>query len=171
MRDDKAQLNPACARRARLRRRSVLLMPVIGAAALMLAGCGPYQKAKLDREVDRLCAIDGGVRIYETVTLPKENFGPDGEVFPQYRTLPGSSGRYGPDYFSTLESSTLIAGNPKLVKWHIRFFRRADGKLLAEKVAYERGGGDMPGPWNPTSHVCPTTPIKDQQIFIKDDSR
>ena len=32
------------------------------------------EKARLDREVDRLCAIDGGIRVYETVQLPSDKF-------------------------------------------------------------------------------------------------
>ncbi len=63
---------------------------------LGLAGCGPVQKAELDREVDRLCAIDGGVQTYETVTLPKDYFGPDGELASPYKGRIGTDARYGP---------------------------------------------------------------------------
>ncbi|MBP9101513.1 MAG: hypothetical protein KBF68_09110 [Nitrosomonas sp.] len=35
------------------------------------------EKARLDREVKRLCAIDGGIKVYETVKLPAERFGKD----------------------------------------------------------------------------------------------
>ena len=38
------------------------------------------EKARLDREVDRLCAIDGGIRVYETVTLPADKFNERGEI-------------------------------------------------------------------------------------------
>ena len=124
------------------------LVPVV-----MLTGC-ERAKIKLDREVDRLCAIDGGVHIYEKVTLPKEDFGPHGEVFPQHRSLPSESGRYGPLYFASIDRQTLVAGDPSLVKSTIRFIRRADGKLLGEQINYVRGGGDLPGPWNPSTHQC-----------------
>ena len=85
-------------------------------SALGLSQYGWVQKARLDREVDRLCAIDGGVRIYETVTLPKENFGPDGEVFPQYRHLPSNSGRFGSEYTVLRADNVLVAGNPTMVR-------------------------------------------------------
>ncbi|KAB2875822.1 MAG: hypothetical protein F9K36_04310 [Burkholderiaceae bacterium] len=132
----------------------------IGAIALtfgalaIVVGCGPYEKAKLDREVDRLCAIDGGVRVYETVKLGKENFGADGEVFPQFRSLPSEGGRYGPLYYATLDRQTLVSGDPSLVRSAIRIIRRSDGKVLAEQINYVRGGGDLPGPWAASTHQC-----------------
>ena len=61
------------------------LMTATTAAFVALLGCVPLQTVVLDREVDRLCAIDGGVHIYEVVRLPKEDFGPNGDLFPQYR--------------------------------------------------------------------------------------
>ncbi len=119
----------------------------------VLTGC-ERAKTRLDREVDRLCAIDGGVHIYETVTLSKENFGPDGEVFPQFRGLLPESGRYGDLYYETLEQLTLVAGDPSLTKSRIRFIRRADSKVLGEEINYSRGGGDFLGPWNASAHQC-----------------
>ena len=32
------------------------------------------EKALLDREVNRLCAMDGGIRVYEALKLPREFF-------------------------------------------------------------------------------------------------
>ncbi len=46
----------------------LLILPLITACT-----SGP-SKRQLDAEVDRLCAIDGGVRVYETVTLPPDKF-------------------------------------------------------------------------------------------------
>lgn len=117
-------------------------------------GWGPYQKYRLDREVDRLCAIDGGVRIYETVTLSKENFGPNGEVFPQFRRLPREDGRYGSMYQETVRRETVFRGDLSLTKSTVRFTRKSDGKVLAEQINYVRGGGDFPGPAAPSSHQC-----------------
>ena len=110
-------------------------------ATLGLSQCGLVQQIKLDREVDRLCAIDGGVHIYETVILPKENFGPDGEV--------------------------LVAGNPSLVRLQGDFVRKSDDKVMGKVVIYVRGGGDLPGPWHPSSHRCPSDPAPDleRQLF------
>jgi hypothetical protein len=79
----------------------------VALALMALAGCGSAQKAELDREVDRLCAIDGGVHIYEVVRLPRENFGPDGEVFPQHRRQLFTDGRYGSEYVGRIINKDL----------------------------------------------------------------
>jgi hypothetical protein len=44
-------------------------------------------------------------------------------------------------------------------------------KLLGEFVLYRRGGGDLPGPWVPSSYRCPGHDIHEalliNKIFIK----
>lgn len=150
--------------------RHVKVAVAVSMALIVVVGWKPFQKFRLDREVDRLCAIDGGVHIYETVTLPKENFGPDGEVFPQFRHLFKQGGHLGPDFKSTLSREVLVAGDPQLVKSQIQILRTSDGKLLGQQINYARGGGDLPGPWNPSTHQCrqviySTTPLRN--IFMK----
>lgn len=136
---------------------------------------------QVDREVDRLCALDGGVRVYETVTLGPENFGPDGTVFPQYERLMAEKNdislRYGPDYATRRDVETLREGQrtfvPRLTRSVISVLRVPDGKLLAEVVGYDRYGGDMPGPWAPSSHSCSSSlyrPNFEQLVFVKSGS-
>jgi hypothetical protein len=121
---------------------------------LGMAGC-ERAKTKMDREVDRLCAIDGGVRVYETVTLSKENFGPDGELFPQYRGRLLTDGRYGKDYALLINDEVIVLGSPGLLRINTRFIRVSDQKLLGERVIYRRSGGDFYGPWEPSQYSCP----------------
>lgn len=135
-------------------------------------GWGPYQKYRLDREVDRLCAIDGGARIYETVTLSKENFGPNGEVFPQFRSDVKRGGGLGPDYEWKSIREDIRVGNPSLTRWRTTIKRVRDGKLLAEQVNYVRGGGDAPGPAAPSSHGCSTVAIDlTSKVFFKEKAK
>jgi hypothetical protein len=47
---------------------------------LLTACASGSSKRELDAEVDRLCAIDGGIRVYETVTLPPDKFNERGEI-------------------------------------------------------------------------------------------
>ena len=154
-------------------------VPMIGATvavlvlgALGLSQCGWVQKARLDREVDRLCAIDGGVRIYETVTLPKENFGPDGEVFPQYRSR-YPKGELGPDYVSGYQLSELVTGDPSLQRIRVFVQRVADSKTLGEFIDYKRSGGDLIGPSEPSRRSCATSQESGslyKRIFIQEKS-
>jgi hypothetical protein len=131
---------------------------------LGLAGCGTAQKAELDREVDRLCAIDGGMHIYETVALPKEDFGPDGEVSPKYR-LRYPKGELGPNYIAGYQVRDLVAGNPSLQRLRVYVQRVAEGKTLGEFVDYKRSGGDGIGPGEPSRKSCPTS--RDSGGFYK----
>jgi len=140
------------------RSRRMALAAVTAAAMLAgtgLAGCGSVQKADLDREVDRLCAIDGGVHIYEVVRLPKSDFGPDGTVFPQYRHLPSNNGRFSSAYVVRRADKVLVRGNPAMQRINTLIVRVSDDKVLGEVVIYRRSGGDMPGPAAASRHSCP----------------
>jgi hypothetical protein len=122
-------------------------------AMFFLSAC---EKARLDQEVDRLCRIDGGIRVYETVKLAKEDYDEKRRlVFPQYLGLPDDKGRFGDKYISTMETKTIKSGDPDLRRTHIRIVRIADGKTLGELVAYSRRGGDIPSPFHPSYYSCP----------------
>jgi hypothetical protein len=136
--------------------------------ALLVSGC-ERAKTKLDREVDRLCAIDGGVKIYETVTLSPENFGPNGEVFPQYQHLTSKGGQLGPEYKGELKSTEIVTGDPNLVRWLERVYRLSDKKIMGEFISYTRGGGDFYGPHQPSAYSCKFSHTKTlvQLVFLK----
>ncbi|MBA3771783.1 MAG: hypothetical protein H0X13_04665 [Ramlibacter sp.] len=149
---------------------SILVITVL----LLLAGC-ERAKTRLDREVDRLCAIDGGVHVYETVELSKENFGPDGEVFPQYRGLPLEKGRYSTHYYFRPEEKVLISGTPSLYRFSFAIVRQADRRVMGEQVSYVRRGGDFPGPWHDSSHACSEKELHghgiESKIFIQKEGK
>ncbi len=136
---------------------------------LLLTGC---QKAKLDEEVDRLCKIDGGIRVYETVKLAKENFDDRGIVFPQFIGLPEDNGRYGPSYKVLVTDTNIVEGNPSLRRSHIKVIRVSDHRLLGERINYTRSGGDPPNPFHPSSHACQNVnddPGLIRQVFVRKD--
>lgn len=131
-----------------------------GAGVLLLAawvGAPWYyafgRKALLDVEVRELCAKDGGIKVYETVKLPAEKFDEWGMVN-FYRPTQGESA-LGPEYVFRVEDNSYRKGYPTLMRHHYQITRRADNKLLGETVSYGRGGGDLPGPWFPSSFTCP----------------
>ncbi len=139
--------------------RRMTVAATVGLALIAVVGWGPFQKFRLDREVDRLCAIDGGVHIYETVKLPKENFGPGGEVFPQYRWERSDRGGLGPDYIARVNHQVLVDGSPSLLRIRTSIIRVSDKKVLGELIIYRRSGGDAPGPWAPSAYSCPVGPV------------
>ena len=125
------------------------------------------EKDRLDREVKRLCAIDGGIKVYETVKLPTERFEKDGSIHIPFKQIAE------PDHEYYYESSQyfFVEGNPSMWRNHYMVYRISDNKLLGESSSYSRHGGDIPGPWHGSSFRCPEkadiTNLS-MQIFIKE---
>src|SRR4051812_40042843 len=140
--------------------RRTMCIPLL-ATVVIGAGCVTADKANLDAEVRRLCAIDGGTAIYETVKLPREAFNQWGQI--NFYRPTRNEEALGADYTFKDTVQYYKKGNPDsntgesvLARRHYRVFRKADGKLLGESVLYLRRGGDVPGPWHPSSFSCPT---------------
>jgi hypothetical protein len=115
-------------------------------AALSLTACEKYA---LDRQMEELCKKDGGVKIYEKVTLPAKDFDSFGEPLGKYRmTARSREESYGPDYKFTVTETVLKDGDPikgqgRLMRYEHKLYRRADNKLLAVEILYARSGGDF----------------------------
>ena len=127
------------------RRTAWLLAAVI--ATSCLTGC---ERMRLDREVDRLCAIDGGVKVFETVEVP----------LPVYEDFLRDPGRrveviFGPDYQMTSSEEFIVDGNPSLSRMEFQIVRQSDKKVLGTSTSYGRRGGDFIGPSAPSSYSCP----------------
>ncbi|WP_145841187.1 hypothetical protein [Denitratisoma sp. DHT3] len=119
---------------------------------LALVACSSTpSKSELDAEVRRLCAIDGGIKVYETVMLSADKFDSHGNVRAPSRDRMQSDD----EYFREWSVTYIRKGNPELSRDHFKIFRRSDGKLLGEAIYYGRGGGDLPGPWHESSFRCP----------------
>ncbi len=147
----------------------------IGATAAAVWVLWPFwevagKKMYYDAEVNRLCAKDGGVKVYETVKLPVEKFDKYDQI--NFYRPTQKENALGPDYRYIYKREYLrgtTTGYPVpekliVVRTDIRIHRQSDGKLLGETVFYERGGGDLPGPWPPSSFLCPT-PSKDNDLI------
>lgn len=143
---------------------------MVSTAAMSLMACATPVQSLYDAEVDRLCALDGGLKIYETVELSPEHFNRYGQL----THLRPSKGEYalGPDYryahrFDYLRGTPGGLGEATLTKRSLAIYRRSDGKLLGSSVAYSRGGGAIPGPWHPSSYTCPNNlQSLETQIFV-----
>lgn len=136
------------------------------------------EKARLDREVDRLCAIDGGIKVYETVTLPTDKFNERGEI--NFYKPTQRENALGPEYIFKWDIYDYKKGNPSsegpqesvMGRDHVKIIRKSDMKLLGEFVLYSRVGGDLPGPWVASSHRCPSAQEASsgklmQKVFIQ----
>lgn len=130
-------------------------------AVIPIAGCERYA---LDRQMEELCKKDGGVKVYETVTLPASEFSNLGQPLAKYGQQPYSvEHSLGPDY-RYVEKRTFLVGaqaNPRkgegqLMRWYHAIYRRSDDRLLGESVWYHRGGGDgFTFGFQPSGKSCP----------------
>ncbi|MBY0498999.1 MAG: hypothetical protein K2P74_05205 [Nitrosomonas sp.] len=130
------------------------------------------EKDRLDREVDRLCAIDGGVKVYETVTLPEYRFDKYGQIN-FYQPTQGENA-LGQEYIFKWDRYNYkkrdSAQGPQEVairRNHFKIIRKLDMKLLGELILYSRVGGDLPGPWAPSSYRCPGLEINENILMRK----
>ncbi|MER0203256.1 MAG: hypothetical protein DU480_05230 [Nitrosomonas sp.] len=135
-------------------------------AALIVYAAFFTEKDRLDREVKRLCATDGGIKVYETVKLPAERFDQYGQIRLPAKWLAKPED----EYYYEGSTSYLIKGNPELLQLRTWMYRKSDNKLLGESTVYMRRGGGLPGPWYMPAFICPQKTDVDmkEQIFIKE---
>ncbi|MBX3647517.1 MAG: hypothetical protein KDD77_01715 [Caldilineaceae bacterium] len=126
-----------------------------------------------DMQVNRMCAIDGGVKLYEAVKLPVEEYDQYAKrnwIFPD-RAQEKSADKY----YYEVEYHHFREGAPQMTRRHAKIIRRSDGKTLGESISYSRGGGDLPGPWHPSTLICPPiskdNPGLEVSIFQRGDEK
>jgi hypothetical protein len=152
----------------------ILLVGAIAITGVSLSGC---EKAALDRQVEELCKKDGGVKVYETVTLSPEMFDQDGNPFPGWRGRPLED-RLGPDYRYLTETHYLKQGDPNqlfsegvLSRYSEKIVRVSDSKLMGESVVYGRTGGEAILLGHPSGTMCPILKSADEtlirSVFVK----
>jgi hypothetical protein len=146
-----------------MKRLSMPAMVLCTTASVLLTGC---EKWRLDSEVRELCAKDGGIKVYETVKLPAETFDKEGVIkIPSKQEAKASD-----EYYYEWIVKYLHSGDPEMWRSHTLIIRRKDGKVLGESIHYARRGGDLPGPWHPSSFSCPEinkhNPSLEGSIFV-----
>lgn len=154
-------------------RPSVLVL--VGA---LLAGCERYA---LDRQMEELCKVDGGVKVYETVALPSTLYDKYGVlIHGPWLRMPEDADFYriGDDDYRVITKRTYMVGRNarpsegegQLVRVHVTVYRWRDRHLLGESISYWRGGGDgFTFGFQPSSNHCPQ-PLADvvQLVFAKE---
>jgi hypothetical protein len=139
---------------------AIILLPLVSA-------CATPSQILADSKVRELCEKDGGITVYETVVLPAERFTKRGSV----RILEKSLAKPDDEYYYESSRTLIKKGNPQMWRSHTKVYRSSDEKLLGETISYARRGGDIPGPWHPSSFRCPEEAglnnLK-KQIFIKE---
>lgn len=126
---------------------------------------GGGQKIYYDAQVNRLCKQDGGIKVYETVKLPAEKFNQWGQIN-FYKPTQGENA-LGSEFVFKRDIQYFRKEPPTFIRHHYQVIRRTDGKVLGEAVSYGRGGGDLPGPWHPSSFTCPEVSAAGPNALLK----
>ena len=113
--------------------------------------------------VDRMCKVDGGATVYETVLVSKEKYKDVIEgIVTSEKITPTDK------YHLKTEYYYYRTGQPVIERFHDKIVRISDGKILAEYVFYLRLGGNFPGPWHGSSYSCPQdVPNIISLVFLK----
>ena len=121
-------------------------------------GVPTLSRWRADKLVDELCAKDGGVKVYETVVLPKEKF----NQWRQFHVIEQRAMKPGDEYYTAWKTEDIIGRHNSSEIWrlsvyrhHFLMYRTADKKILGESIGYTRRGGDPIGPWMPSAYECP----------------
>jgi hypothetical protein len=121
-----------------------------GAVGLIaVAGCG-LQNIPTDARIDNLCKKDGGVTVYERVMAPHIYLAPDGQV-----ALDDLTRLRDREYYVTVDSVLVQAGNPEIRRIENTLHRRSDQKVLAKSVLYIRPADGIPNLLWHRTHRCP----------------
>ena len=129
-----------------------------------------------DARIDALCAANGGkdveTMVYETVIAPetKEYFiNPPNSFFVPERPVGKDLGSRYPFVVETRVVQVLNQSSPSVVKYTERIVRTSDNQIFAERFAYQRSGGGLPGIDPDEIRVCPTIKSEqrlDVQVFV-----
>lgn len=146
-------------------------------AITTLTGCEKYA---LDRQMEELCAKDGGVKVHEMVRLPPNSFDITGRVITGETQSHGeglSTQTVGDKYVVESATYTIKQGEPfsglisqgRLLRFTTTVRRIADDKLLGTELSYGRTGGEITLS-HPSQNYCPkprANPGVVQAVFIK----
>ena len=142
----------------------------LSALALLLVGSAS-ETERVGAEAQRLCPADGGVKVYETVTLLTEKADEYGEA-----PIPIGKDDIGWGYYESGESTRLMgtSDGPTLLRDTTVIVRTSDQKQMAVSVRYRFAGGEfLSGYIQYPPLICqhPDGTILKQYVFMKGEQR
>lgn len=143
----------------------VVSIALVAALFLILSGC---ERWALDKQMEELCKKDGGVKVYETVTLPARYFTASGSLIlgpSMAQGLDTDFQRVGEDDYRILiqraylvgtRTTKLDSGSGVLTRTKVSVVRWRDKFLMGEQISYARSGGDgVTFGLQPSGKSCP----------------
>lgn len=125
------------------------------------------KKMYWDAKVRELCAKDGGIKVYEMVELPPNFIDKFGRISIPEKSDAKSTDEY---YYESVRDYSQN-GDLTISRVQHQIVRRRDGKVLGELIRYGRSGGDLYGPWEASSFLCPdptNTSNFENLVFLKE---
>ena len=145
----------------------IIAFPVALIALLLLAvGFFEARKAYWDYKVDKMCEKDGGVEVYETVTITENDQNRLTKLYGKFQLPHEDEAQENFPYFYRIRDSMIRKTYPKVGRTEVRVLRRLDQKILGRSVQYWRRGGDIPtGLSHGSSYICPQQTALNTKIF------
>ncbi len=145
----------------------LLLVAVVGMALLYFAYC-EANKAYWDHNVKQWCERDGGVTIYQKITITTEQAGELGRVAGFIAIAPKVKWRSAVPVYTIDKEIFIKDGWLKVIKNEREVIRSDNGVAIGKIISYGRGGGDAVAIDHPSSFSCPEIPeyYKEQEKFF-----
>lgn len=113
------------------------------------------RKAYWDHRVKELCEKHGGIKIYETVQLDKDEYrqylNQDGKLFIPSEEEVSHEGKY----IRVYNRYFINHSNPIVRKHELLVKRMSDNKIIGRRISYSRVGGDIIA-FHPSKYSCPS---------------
>lgn len=144
-----------------------IVFGLIGLLALLFALC-ELNKAYWDYRIAEMCKKDGGLHIFESITISHDEFlawgGQDG--------VPGvpipleDKKRIDIPIFERSELTTIHQNQPHAWRSVSEYIHINDGKVLARNIFYSRRGGDFPSPMHESHFSCPNEGLVSERVIL-----
>ena len=146
----------------------LVLLPII--LLMLILAFYEGRKAYWDYRVNDMCEEDGGVQVFETVQISKEQFLAWGGVGDMPNIPFESEKRLDVPFFKRRQFDVIHSWAPRVTRTKTTFIRRNDNMILGIYVYYSRRGGDFPSWAHPSSLSCsnPKTQVEKHIIVIKE---
>ena len=124
----------------------------------VLSGCAGYvpgAQSYWDARVKDMCEKGGGVNIYQTLHLSKEEMDRLPRVDDFIDVPIKRAAKPDTPAYAEITVTIIHEHNPQVTRTEAKIIRQADKVVVARWIVYSRFGGDFPSPSHPSTFRCP----------------
>ncbi len=123
------------------------------------------RKAYWDWRVKQSCEKEGGIKVYEVVTLDAATYDSMRDKFGAF-SVPSKKHALNAPVFETSMQTEIRRWNPAVWRSEYSIYRAADGKLLGTYTSFSRVGGDLLA-FHESSFSCARPAINPTDAIIR----